>query len=65
MHLRHLSENHRGILAMSLAMACFIGNDALVKQASLSLPGPQLIFIRGLFATFNVKMTPNQTGSHL
>ena len=36
---------------MSLAMALFIANDALVKQVSATLPGPQLIFIRGLMAT--------------
>ena len=62
MHLRPLSENHRGILAMSLAMACFIGNDALVKQASLSLPGPQLIFIRGLFATILLLIVAQSLG---
>ena len=45
------SDNRRGILAMSLAMALFIANDAIVKQVSASLPGPQLIFIRGLMAT--------------
>ncbi len=45
------ADNRRGILAMSLAMALFIANDALVKQVSASLPGPQLIFIRGLMAT--------------
>jgi drug/metabolite transporter (DMT)-like permease len=36
---------------MSLAMAFFIANDALVKQVSATLPGFQLIFIRGLMAT--------------
>jgi len=45
------ADNRRGILAMSLAMALFIANDALVKQVSATLPGPQLIFIRGLMAT--------------
>jgi len=45
------ADNRRGILAMSFAMALFIANDALVKQVSASLPGPQLIFIRGLMAT--------------
>lgn len=39
---------------MSLAMALFIANDALVKQVSASLPGPQLIFIRGVMATMLV-----------
>ncbi len=45
------ADNRRGILAMSLAMAFFIANDALAKQVSATLPGPQLIFIRGLMAT--------------
>ena len=45
------ADNRRGILAMSLAMAFFIANDALVKQVSATLPGPQLIFIRGMMAT--------------
>ena len=45
------ADNRRGILAMSLAMALFIANDALVKQVSATLPGFQLIFIRGLMAT--------------
>jgi len=45
------ADNRRGILAMSFAMALFIANDALVKQVSATLPGPQLIFIRSLMAT--------------
>lgn len=45
------AANRRGILAMSLAMACFVVNDALVKYVSQSLPSAQLIFIRGLFAS--------------
>lgn len=45
------AANRKGILAMCLAMAMFITNDALVKHVSASLPAAQLIFIRGLFAT--------------
>ncbi len=45
------AANRRGIAAMSLAMASFVANDALVKHVSESLPSAQLIFIRGLFAT--------------
>jgi drug/metabolite transporter (DMT)-like permease len=44
------SDNRRGIMGLSIAMALFIGNDAMVKLVSESLPGPQLIFIRGVFA---------------
>ncbi len=36
---------------MSLAMASFIANDAMVKYVSESMPTAQLVFIRGLFAT--------------
>ena len=37
-----LKANRRGILAMTAAMACFIGNDSLVKYASQSMPTAQL-----------------------
>jgi len=43
--------NRRGILAITLAMASFIANDALVKHVSESLPTAQLIFIRGVFSS--------------
>jgi drug/metabolite transporter (DMT)-like permease len=45
------AANRRGILAMAGGMACFVVNDSLVKHVSESLPGPQLIFLRGIFAT--------------
>lgn len=45
------AANRRGIMAMSASMALFVANDALVKFVSQSLPGPQLIFVRGLFAS--------------
>ena len=35
---------------MSAGMASFVTNDSLVKYVSQTLPGSQLIFIRGLFA---------------
>lgn len=47
----HAASNRRGIIAMTGAMASFVVNDALVKYVSQSLPGAQLIFIRGAFAT--------------
>lgn len=46
-----VAANRRGMLAMSLAMALFIANDAFVKHVSASLPSGQLIFLRGLMAT--------------
>ncbi len=45
------ADNRRGIIGMSAAMALFIANDALVKLVSASLPGLQLIFLRGCFAS--------------
>ena len=42
--------NRRGILAMIGAMTSFVINDAFVKFAIQSLPGGQIIVIRGLFA---------------
>lgn len=39
------------MISMSVAMALFIGNDALVKLVSADLPALQLIFLRGLFAS--------------
>ena len=44
------AANRRGVLAMSAGMASFVTNDSLVKYVSQTLPGSQLIFIRGLFA---------------
>ncbi|MCL4745975.1 MAG: DMT family transporter [Burkholderiaceae bacterium] len=49
-----LAANRRGIVAMCVAMACFIANDALVKYASESMPTAQLIFVRGVMATMVV-----------
>ena len=51
MSVPHSAANRRGILAISLCMASFITNDALVKYVSQSVPAAQLIFIRGVFAT--------------
>ena len=45
------TENRRGILMMTAAMAFFIANDALVKLVSAALPTPQLIFVRGVLCT--------------
>lgn len=44
------AADRRGVLAMSAGMASFVTNDSLVKYVSQTLPGSQLIFIRGLFA---------------
>jgi drug/metabolite transporter (DMT)-like permease len=45
------AANRRGIAAMSLGVACFVSNDAIVKFVGESLAASQLIFLRGVFAT--------------
>ncbi|MDX2203648.1 MAG: DMT family transporter [Hyphomicrobiaceae bacterium] len=41
-------HNLRGIFAMVVAMAAFVGNDACVKLAAQELPTGEVIFLRGL-----------------
>lgn len=48
---------------MTLSMASFIANDWLVKYVSESLPGPQLIFIRGLFSSVLLLAAARMTGA--
>ncbi|MDB5963878.1 MAG: EamA/RhaT family transporter, partial [Polaromonas sp.] len=48
------AANRRGILCMLGGTASFVANDALVKFASQSMPGPQLIFIRGALSVLLV-----------
>lgn len=57
------ADNRRGILMMSASMAFFIGNDALVKLVSSTLPTPQLIFIRGLLVTVLIGAVVLGTGA--
>ncbi|MEN3145985.1 DMT family transporter [Neorhizobium sp. IRAMC:178] len=45
------SENSRGALFMSLAMAAFTCNDALVKSVTPELSIPQIMAVRGVMAT--------------
>ncbi|HEY8359626.1 MAG TPA: DMT family transporter [Ramlibacter sp.] len=45
------AANRRGILAMAASTGSFVINDSMVKMVSESLPGAQLIFLRGVFAT--------------
>lgn len=46
-----MSDNRRGILAMSASVVVFIFNDALIKLAAETMPPLQAIGLRGLFAT--------------
>lgn len=43
-------KNMRGIIAMVLAMACFVGNDTLVKLARVHWETGQILVIRGIFS---------------
>lgn len=57
------AANRRGVLAISASMACFIGNDTLVKVVSETLPASQLIFIRGAMAALLLVVAAQATGS--
>lgn len=57
--------NLQGIRLMTVAMACFIVNDTLVKVASAWLPAAQLIFVRGVMATVLVLAVVRATGTAL
>lgn len=58
-----LKANRRGILWMCAAMGCFVVNDSLVKYASQSMPGAQLIFVRGALASLLVLLLVHSTGA--
>jgi drug/metabolite transporter (DMT)-like permease len=60
--LHLVSVNRRGIIAMSLAMASFVANDALVKYVSATLSSGQLIFVRGVIATVLMLAVAQGTG---
>jgi len=59
----HASANRVGILAMIVAMACFIVNDALVKYASQTMAAAQLIFVRGVVASVLVLAVAQAMGA--
>jgi drug/metabolite transporter (DMT)-like permease len=59
----HASANRVGILAMIVAMGCFIVNDALVKYASQTMPAAQLIFLRGVMASVLVLAVAQAMGA--
>lgn len=61
--LASAAANRRGILYMAGAMGCFVTNDALVKFASQSMPGAQLIFIRGLMSVLLVLAVAHALGA--
>jgi drug/metabolite transporter (DMT)-like permease len=44
------AANRHGIVCMSVAMACLVGNDMMIKKVGESIPLPQLLVVRGLAA---------------
>lgn len=50
-HAHDPANNISGILAMLLAMAAFVGNDALMKVAASAIPMGEVIFLRGIWTT--------------
>ncbi len=50
-HPQAIIDNRRGIIAMLLAMAFFVTNDAIVKLASATFPTSQIMAVRGIFAS--------------
>lgn len=57
------ADNRRGVLAISASVACFIGNDTLVKVVSETLPASQLIFIRGAMAALLLVAVAQASGA--
>jgi len=61
-HAEHARANRVGALAVVGAMACFVLNDGLVKYASETIPGAQLIFLRGVASSALVLAIAAATG---
>jgi len=62
-HASHVHANRVAILEMIGGMACFVVNDALMKYASQSMPGAQLILVRGIMAALLVLAVAKATGA--
>jgi len=46
-----VTDNLRGIIAVLIASAAFVINDAIVKLVSAELPSGEIIVVRGVLAT--------------
>lgn len=62
MSLSTSAANRRGIAAMSVSMASFLLNDALVKHVSQAVPAAQLICIRGVLASLLLLVVARSMG---
>lgn len=60
--MRNLSDNVRGALFMSISMAGFALNDALIKLISAELDLFQIIFLRGIFVSLMMGLLLRQRG---
>jgi len=56
------SRNLKGMLAMCVAMAMFVANDALVKLATVHAGTHQILLVRGIFASALVIIAVFWTG---
>lgn len=57
------SDNARGIIAMTSAMASFTVADSIIKHAGQEMPPGELMFLRGLFASAFTLTFANATGA--
>lgn len=55
--------NRIGIFEMIGAMACFVVNDTLIKYVAQSLPGAELVFVRGVVASVLVLLLAWRMGA--
>lgn len=57
-----LTENARGAVLMTVSMAAFTINDAFIKTATVDLPLPQAIAIRGVMTTLALALIALRSG---
>ncbi|MCX7890348.1 MAG: DMT family transporter [Rhodobacteraceae bacterium] len=57
-----LSDNTRGAVLMTVAMAAFVLNDTCMKLVTADLPLFQTIFLRGVLATAGIALVALRTG---
>ena len=62
-HDERAHANRIGIVYMVGAMACFVVNDTLIKYVAQSLPGAELVFVRGVIASILVLLLASRMGA--
>lgn len=58
-----LTDNVRGAILMTVSMGAFVINDTMMKVTFETLPVPQVIFFRGLFASMLLILMAAFTGA--